>query len=225
MLISCSVLSGLSNTVRTPQYKTPAQQVLHGRLNTAWTECRGLNPLPFQGSTGSSPVPGTSVLTKGHFECTQHTGVLWYMASISHIPDPAELYIARLGTEHSRATVRSALRAVARLLNVNTIDWAALTYADLAGVRAGLNRYSVSWGNTCWTVSRQVLVEARRLGIADPRMVDDVLALPRLRGSSGRLGRDLDDNEVTALLAAVAPDSTRNRRPPRPPRLRRASAQ
>jgi integrase/recombinase XerD len=134
------------------------------------------------------------------------------MASTTSIPDPAELYVARLGTQHSQATARSALRAVAGLLGVEHIDWAALTYADLAGVRAGLNRYSTAWGNTCWTVTRQVLVEARRLGTVDPRMVDDVLALPRLRGTSGRRGRDLDDDEVTDLLVAVAPDSVRNRR-------------
>jgi integrase len=134
------------------------------------------------------------------------------MASKTSLPDPAELYIARLGTPHSQATARSALRAVARLLGVEHIDWSALTYADLAGVRAGLNRYSTAWGNTCWTVTRQCLMEARRIGCADSRMVDDVLALPRLRGSSGRLGRDLDDDEVAALLVAVAPDSVRNRR-------------
>ena len=104
--------------------------------------------------------------------------------------------ISRLGTPHSQATARSALRAV----------------ADLAGVRAGLNRYSTAWGNTCWTVTRQCLAEARRVGSADARMVDDVLALPRLRGPSGRLGRDLADAEVAALLVVVASDSVRNRR-------------
>jgi integrase len=134
------------------------------------------------------------------------------MASTTSLPDPTDLYIARLGTPHSQATARSALRAVAGLLGVEMIDWTALTYADLAGVRAGLNRYSTSWGNTCWAVTRQVLGEARRLGTVDARMVDDVLSLPRLRGSSGRLGRDLDDDEVAALLLAIAPDSVRNRR-------------
>jgi hypothetical protein len=134
------------------------------------------------------------------------------MASTTPLPDPAELYIARLGTPHSQATARSALRAVAHLLGVETIDWSVLTYADLARVRAGLNRYSTSWGNTCWTVTRQCLIEARRVGTVDARMVEDVLALPRLRGSSGRLGRDLDDDEVAALLVAVTSDSVRSRR-------------
>jgi integrase/recombinase XerD len=134
------------------------------------------------------------------------------MTSTQLIPDPAEIYISRLGTAHSRATIRSALRTIARALGVEQINWAALTYADLAGVRASLNQYSTSWGNTCWTITRQVLHEGRRLNIVDHRLVDDVLTLPRLRGQSGRLGRDLDDSEVDALLAAVASDSIRARR-------------
>lgn len=126
--------------------------------------------------------------------------------------DPAEMYLARLGTNHSRQTATSALRTVARLLGVECIDWGSLVYADLAKVRADLTAYSTSWGNTCWTITRQVLLEARRLGTVDARLVDNVLALPRLRGSSGRLGRDIDDDEVAALLVTVAADTVRNRR-------------
>jgi site-specific recombinase XerC len=127
-------------------------------------------------------------------------------------PDPAALYSARLGTDHSRRTAGSALATVARLLDVNTIDWAAVTYAELAMVRAGLGGYSVAWGNTCWTVVRQVVGEARRLGLVDQPLVDDVHSLPRLRGTSGRLGRDVDDNEVAALLDACDSDAVGGRR-------------
>jgi len=38
-------------------------------------------------------------------------------------PDPAALYLARLGTDHSRRTATAALSTVARLLDVNTINW------------------------------------------------------------------------------------------------------
>jgi site-specific recombinase XerC len=116
--------------------------------------------------------------------------------------DPADLYVARLGTAHSRRTARSALTTVASLLGVDAIDWAAVTYPGLAMVRAGLGGYSVAWANTCWSVVRQVVGEARRLGFVDQQLVDDVLALPRLRGSSGRLGRDVASHEVAALLGA-----------------------
>jgi integrase/recombinase XerD len=126
--------------------------------------------------------------------------------------DPAELYLARLGTDHSRRTARSALATVANLLGVDTIDWPSVTYAQLVMVRAGLGGYSVAWGNTCWTVVRQVMGEARRLGLVDQSLVDDVSALPKLRGTSGRLGRGVDDNEVAALLGACDPDTTVGRR-------------
>lgn len=127
-------------------------------------------------------------------------------------PDPAELYVARLGTPHSQATARSALRTIACALGVETVDWAALTYADLSRVRASLNRLSPSWGNSVWSITRQVLLEGRRLGIIDAQLLDDVFALPRLRGSSGRLGRDIDQTEITALLAAADPNTTSGRR-------------
>ncbi len=127
-------------------------------------------------------------------------------------PDPAALYLARLGTDHSRRTATAALRTVARLLDVDTIDWAAITYAEVATVRAGLGAFSVSWGNTCWTVVRQVLGEARRLGLVDQQLLDDVRALPRLRGTSGRLGRDVADDEVAALLDVCDPGTAVGRR-------------
>jgi site-specific recombinase XerC len=126
--------------------------------------------------------------------------------------DPADLYLARLGTDHSRRTARSALTTVAGLLGVDAIDWSAVTYPELAMVRAGLGGYSVAWGNTCWSVVRQVTLEARRLGLVDQQLVNDVLALPRFRGSSGRLGRDVAGHEVAALLGACDPGTVAGRR-------------
>lgn len=126
--------------------------------------------------------------------------------------DPADLYVARLGTDHSRRTARSALRTVTGLLDIDTVDWSAVSYAELAMVRAGLGGYSVAWANTCWSVVRQVTLEARRLGLVDEQLEDDVLALPRLRGSSGRLGRDVADDEVGALLGACDPGTVAGRR-------------
>ena len=126
--------------------------------------------------------------------------------------DPAALYLARLSTDHSRRTAHSALTTVAGLPGVDAIDWSAVTYAALAIVRAGLGGYSVAWANTCWSVVRQVTLEARRLGLVDQQLVNDVLALPRLRGSSGRLGRDVADDEVAALLGACDPGTVVGRR-------------
>jgi integrase/recombinase XerD len=134
------------------------------------------------------------------------------MASTSLIPDPSELYLSQLGTEHSRATARSALRTIACALGVDTIDWTSLTYADFARVRAELGRLSVPWGNACLSVLRRCVVESRKIGILDAALVDDVLSLPRLRGTSGRLGRDIDDTEIDALFDACDPDTVVGRR-------------
>jgi hypothetical protein len=95
-------------------------------------------------------------------------------------PDPTAWYLSRLGTDHSRRTATAALCTVARMLDIDTINWGAVTYAALATVRDGLGGYSVAWGNTCWTVVRQVVGEAKRLGLVQQQLVDDVRALPRL---------------------------------------------
>ncbi len=57
-----------------------------------------------------------------------------------------------------------------------------------------------------------MVLESRRLGLVDQQLVDDVLALPRLRGNSGRLGRDVDDDEIAALLDSVDDTSVRGLR-------------
>lgn len=149
------------------------------------------------------------------FEWGERTGALSFMASTSTAPDPVEIYLSQLGTNHSRATARSALRTITRALGVDSIDsidWASLTYADFARVRAELGRLSVPWGNACLSVLRRCAVEGRRTGVIDAALVEDVLALPRLRGTSGRLGRDIDDDEIKALFDACDPDTVVGRR-------------
>ena len=134
------------------------------------------------------------------------------MASTSTTLDPAEIYLSQLGTPHSQATARSALRTIARALGVESIDWASLTYSDFARIRAELGRLSVPWGNACLSVLRRCAVEGRRVGVLDATLVDDVLSLPRLRGTSGRLGRDIDSDEIAALFDACDPDTVVGRR-------------
>lgn len=145
-------------------------------------------------------------------EWGERAGALAFLTSISTTLDPAELYLSHLGTDHSRATARSALRTIARALGVETIAWASLTYADFARVRAELGRLSVPWGNACLSVLRRCAVEGRKVGVLDAALVEDVLALPRLRGTSGRLGRDIDSDEIEALFDACDPDTVVGRR-------------
>lgn len=115
---------------------------------------------------------------------------------------PVEAYLARLGTEHSRQTVKSALRCLDRA-HGTPITWETIAYADAMRIRGELTKMSWSWATLCWNVLRQVLIEGRRLGVVDPVVLVDVLAVPRLRGEAGRLGRDLDDREIEALFDVV----------------------
>jgi integrase len=127
-------------------------------------------------------------------------------------PDPAELYVARLSTPKSRETARCALRTLERAPGMDPIDWASLTYVDIARARAALTSYSPAWGSTCLSVLRSVLKEARRLGVLGADLVEDALTLPPIRGSGGRLGRDVTDAEMVALLGAIEEGTVLGRR-------------
>lgn len=126
--------------------------------------------------------------------------------------DPAALYVARLGTEHSRKTARSALRTLERAYGASPLPWETLTYADIAQISAELSDLSATWGSTCLSVLRQCLQEGRRLGVVDAVLVDRAFELPPLRGTCGRLGRDVTDSDIAALLAAVDPATLSGRR-------------
>lgn len=84
---------------------------------------------------------------------------------------------------HASPCLRSA-----RALDVETIPWASLTYVDFARVRAELGRLSVPLGNACLSVLRRTVGEARRLGMLDASLVDDVLALPGCAAPTARSG-------------------------------------
>jgi integrase len=127
-------------------------------------------------------------------------------------PDPAALYVSRLGTEHSRKTARSALRTLERAHGTSPLPWEALTYADIARIRAELSGLSVAWGSVCLSVLRQCLREGQRLGSVDADLVGRAFELPPLRGTCGRLGRDVTDDDIAALLAAVDPATLSGRR-------------
>lgn len=121
--------------------------------------------------------------------------------------DPTSLYLARLGTDHSRATVRSALTTLARRLGATdpwSVDWASLTVGDLVSVHAGLSSYSPAWSNTLVSVLRQWVRLAGLCGLVDGSLVDAMETLPRFRGGGGRSGRDLAACEIDRLRHAAA---------------------
>jgi integrase len=135
---------------------------------------------------------------------------------------PAVVYLARLGSERSRRTMRAALNVIAALLGVHATydergrditylrcDWAALRYAHTAALRARLvERYEPATANLKLAALRGVLEEAWRLELMlaeDYHRAADlksVTAAPLLRG------RALDGAEIAALLMACAQDGT-----------------
>lgn len=123
---------------------------------------------------------------------------------------PADLYLARRSTPASQATARSALNAAAQLLGADgyaTLDW-ALTYSDAALIRAGANSLEPGWAKVVWSSVRQVVAEARRLGLIDGDTAASIHALPAPSGSGGNLGRTPSANEVADMLSAAAADMT-----------------
>lgn len=128
---------------------------------------------------------------------------------------PAELYLARRSTPASRATAKSALNAAARALGADTycdVNW-ALTYADAATIRTGLNHLQPGWSKQIWSAVRQTAAEARRLRLIDADTLSSIFELPAPRGTGGRRGYTPTDDDVGRLLAVAASDtSLRGRR-------------
>lgn len=118
-------------------------------------------------------------------------------------PDPVAAYLFRLGTAHSRRTVTSAVTCLERLHGA-PIDWPAFTYQDALQIRSGLNGFSHAWRSLVWSVLRQILTEAKHVGVVDREVVEAVRAIPAPRGSSGRLGRDVDASEIDVLIDVAA---------------------
>ena len=128
---------------------------------------------------------------------------------------PAELYLARRSTPASRATAKSALNAAARALLADTytdVDW-ALSYANAATIRTGLNQLQPGWSKQIWSAVRQTAAEARRLRLIDADTLSSIFELPAPRGSGGRRGYTPTDDDDGRLLAVAASDtSLRGRR-------------
>lgn len=123
---------------------------------------------------------------------------------------PAELYLSRRSTKSSRTTAASALNVAARALgcaHYSELDW-GLSYADAALIRSSLTKLEPGWARCVWSVTRQVVAEARRLGRIDAETLAAIFELPAPRGSGGNRGRTPTDEEVAELLDTCADDPT-----------------
>lgn len=123
--------------------------------------------------------------------------------------DPRLVYLASLGSEKGRRTMRGALDAVARILGstAERLPWAMLEYQHLQALRSRLaERYAPATCNKLLAATRGVLREARRLGLMSAEACARASDVKPVRGQRLPKGRSLGPGEVHLLLRAAAGD-------------------
>ncbi len=129
--------------------------------------------------------------------------------------NPAAVYLASLG-KGSLSSQRSALRKIAQLVGqgLDTMNWGALRYQHVQLIRAKLQeKYSPATSNRLLTALRRVLREAWRLGYIPDSDYHAMAEIDPIRGAKDDTeeeltGRALSQDELTAILAACANDTT-----------------
>ena len=126
---------------------------------------------------------------------------------------PAAVYLRNLSVG-SRSTMKQSLDAIASLLtdgacDTDTLNWASLRYQHTTAVQATLlEKYSPTTAKKMMCALRQVLKEARKLGLMDASDYEVAVDLPRIKASHGLRGRALSIEEITALIEVCTNDST-----------------
>jgi integrase len=122
---------------------------------------------------------------------------------------PVATYLARLGSDASRATMRSHLGTIARLLSRDqddawSLDWAAaLTYGRVAALKAALGRrYARRSANAVLSAVRGVARECWLLGLMGLDAHERIRSVKDISGEEIPAGRALGPDEIAALGAA-----------------------
>jgi integrase/recombinase XerD len=124
-------------------------------------------------------------------------------------------YIASLGSEASRASVRSNLERVARLLGAAeaaAVPWHAMKPAHVAALAARLaEEFSPATANVTLSALRGVFRAAWNLGMIDRETLERLTRdangkTHRVRGNTAPTGRHLEPGELVALFRAAAED-------------------
>jgi integrase len=119
---------------------------------------------------------------------------------------PAAVYLAGLGSEKSRAGMRSALGTIARELGVEDprdVPWASLRYQHLVALRARLAASCApATANKVLAAVRGVLREAMRLGQMSAEDCARACDVRGVRGFRMPAGRALKPGELVALFQA-----------------------
>lgn len=123
---------------------------------------------------------------------------------------PARVYLRSLGLG-SRPTMEGSLNAIANLFgyDLDTLDWAALTYQQTAAIRASLlERYAPATAKKMVCALRRVLSEAYKLKLMNADDYENAIALPPIKDCRQLRGRALTGEEISALMRVCADDPT-----------------
>jgi len=135
--------------------------------------------------------------------------------------NPAAVYLASLGSHHSRRTMSTALRTVVALL-VDTdlcdvseammlsLDWSQLRYQHTAAIRSRLmgTDKSPATINRILAALKGVMKEAWRLGYISAEDYQRAVDIDSVKGETVPAGRELAQGEILALVEACKADET-----------------
>jgi site-specific recombinase XerD len=125
---------------------------------------------------------------------------------------PAVAYLARLSPQSQRSVQRALDRIAAYLIpgsNAIVFPWEQVRYHHAIAVRTWLlATYAPSTVNSMLAALRNVLHEARRLGIMNADLCLAACDVPSVRGERLPAGRALAADEIEALIRVCVDDQT-----------------
>ena len=127
---------------------------------------------------------------------------------------PASVYLASLGSPHSRRNMEANLHRLASLLtggrcDAETLDWAQVRYQHAQALRTALaEHYAPATVNHHLAALRGVLRECWRLGLMDAETYQRAADVKDVRGTRLPAGRHVPASELFALFGSCAQEGT-----------------
>lgn len=126
--------------------------------------------------------------------------------------NPTTIYLQSLTTPTGQAAQRSALRAIAQFLGVESetaIPWATLSHEDVQRIRSHFAaEYSPSTANRYMAAVRSCLKVAWRLRQIDTDQYYRLIDVKSIKGSRLPAGRSLSQDELDRLIAVCKADTS-----------------
>lgn len=146
------------------------------------------------------------------FDATEQQVIIRQIDASKH---PAVVYLASLGSKHSRDNMQRHLTHIARFLTGDneatafSIDWSAVRYHHSAAIRSRLMEdYAASTVNAMLSALRAVLKEAWRLGQMSAEDYHRAVDIASVRGESLPAGRHIAYGEIQAVATVCFQDKS-----------------